>query len=86
VLTGLLKISVSWESGKSRKSGQSGKSKEIFENLIVRLICFISAQTVLNTYLFRVVQVEKICVGQWDMGQNGTINCYKHNGYRKMLQ
>jgi hypothetical protein len=24
---------VSWESGKSRKSGRSGKSKEVFENL-----------------------------------------------------
>jgi hypothetical protein len=32
VLTGSLKTCVSYESGKSRKSGQSGKSKEIFEN------------------------------------------------------
>jgi hypothetical protein len=35
MLTGSLKMCVSYESGKSRNSGQSGKSKEVFENLIL---------------------------------------------------
>jgi hypothetical protein len=79
---------VSWESGKSRKSGQSGKSrksgqsgksKEVFENLM-RSIRLIRVQTVLNIRLLRVVPAEKTFVGQWDMGQNETVNYYKHMG------